>query len=83
MMEVLAAGLTREYGKSYSKRNLQYFPKPGDCELMRSQSDLDTFPEPFAFSGLGGKRALEAGGNVKVCRQRFLGRHSKNNRYGG
>ena len=27
MMDVLAAELTREYGKSYSKRNLQYFRK--------------------------------------------------------
>lgn len=31
MMDVLAAELTKEYGKSYSKRNLQYFRKFYQC----------------------------------------------------
>lgn len=31
MLDVLAAELTREYGKSYSKRNLQYFRKFYQC----------------------------------------------------
>ena len=31
MMDALAAELTKEYGKSYSKRNLQYFRKFYQC----------------------------------------------------
>ena len=37
MMDALAAELTKEYGKSYSKRNLQYFRKFYQC-----------FPDIFA-----------------------------------
>ena len=33
MMDALAAELTKEYGKSYSKRNLQYFCKFYQCFL--------------------------------------------------
>ena len=54
MMDALAAELTKEYGKSYSKRNLQYFRKFYQCfPDIRSQSDLDAFSQSFASFGRG------------------------------
>jgi len=56
MMDALAGELTKEYGKSYSKRNLQYFRKFYQCfpdiEIVNScvhNLTMLTFQNYFSF----------------------------------